>query len=112
MGITPTRDTAPTVGLIPTQPLREAGQIIEPSVSVPTASETNPPAIAEPEPDEDPPALCLCIQGLAVNPPTADQPLVDLVDLIFAHSDKFVAPIMLAPAARNRVTSSESCLTG
>ena len=44
---------------MPTQPLSEAGQTIEPSVSVPTAKVTNPPAIAEPEPDEDPPALCL-----------------------------------------------------
>ena len=59
IGTTPTRETEPTVGLIPTQPFNEAGQTIEPSVSVPTASETNPPAIAEPEPDEEPPALCL-----------------------------------------------------
>ena len=59
IGITPTRDTDPTVGFIPTQPFKEAGQTIEPSVSVPTARETKPAEIAEPEPDEDPPALCL-----------------------------------------------------
>ena len=59
IGITPTRDTVPTVGFIPTQPFRDAGQTIEPSVSVPTANETKPAAIAEPDPDEDPPALCL-----------------------------------------------------
>ena len=59
IGITPTRETVPTVGFIPTQPLSEAGQTIDPSVSVPTASETKPAAIAEPEPEDDPPALCL-----------------------------------------------------
>ncbi|CAB4655246.1 unannotated protein [freshwater metagenome] len=51
--------TRPTVGLIPTQPLREAGQIIEPSVSVPTAKVIKPAATAAPDPDEEPPALCL-----------------------------------------------------
>ena len=37
MGIMPSRGMEPTVGLIPTQPLREAGQIMEPSVSDPIA---------------------------------------------------------------------------
>ena len=59
IGTTPTRETLPTVGLIPTQPFSDAGQMIEPSVSVPTARVTNPAATDEPEPDEEPPALCL-----------------------------------------------------
>ena len=48
-GMTPSVDTRPTVGLSPTQPLREAGQTIEPSVSVPTASGASPAATAAPE---------------------------------------------------------------
>ena len=51
--------TRPTVGLIPTQPFREAGQIIEPAVSVPTAQGIKPAATAAPDPDDEPPALCL-----------------------------------------------------
>ena len=34
-------------------PLEEAGQTIEPSVSVPTAPAASPAAMAEPEPDEE-----------------------------------------------------------
>ena len=48
----PAVGTRPTVGFIPTQPFSDAGQIIEPSVSVPTANETRPAAIAAPEPDD------------------------------------------------------------
>jgi len=46
-----------------------------------------------------------------VSPPTADQPLVDLPERIFAHSDKFVDPIIVAPAARNRFAIVESLTT-
>ena len=58
-GTTPAVETEPTVGLIPTTPFNEAGQTIEPSVSVPTANGISPAATAAPEPEEDPPALCL-----------------------------------------------------
>ena len=58
MGIIPARDIRPTVGLIPTHPLSEAGQTIDPSVSEPIANCVKPAATAAPEPDEEPPALC------------------------------------------------------
>ena len=106
------RGTDPTVGFIPTHPFKEAGQMIDPSVSVPTASETKPAETAAPEPEEDPPALCACRHGFAVSPPTADHPLVDLLERIFAHSERLVAPMMFAPAARNRDTIAESRSTG
>jgi hypothetical protein len=38
IGITPVRDTSPTVGFIPTSPFTAAGQVTEPSVSVPSAA--------------------------------------------------------------------------
>ncbi len=44
------------MGLIPTQPLNAAGQVIDPSVSVPTAYDVMPAATAAPLPELDPPA--------------------------------------------------------
>ena len=71
-----------------------------------------PAPTAEPEPEDDPPALCSCFQGFAVSPPTADQPLVDFPDLIFAHSERLVEPIIVAPASRKRFAIVESLTTG
>ena len=112
IGIIASRGIEPTVGLIPTQPFKEAGQTIDPSVSLPTAIETIPAPTAAPEPEDEPPALCACFQGLAVSPPTADQPLVDFPERIFAHSERFVEPIIVAPAARKRLAIVESRTTG
>ncbi len=50
IGITPARLTRPTVGLSPTTPLVVAGQTIEPSVSVPTATGHRLALTATPEP--------------------------------------------------------------
>jgi len=38
MGMMPARLTSPTVGLMPTTPQIEPGEVMEPSVSVPTAT--------------------------------------------------------------------------
>ena len=56
-GMMPLRLTSPSVGLMPTIPLIDDGQMIEPSVSVPTASGTRPVATATAEPLEDPQGL-------------------------------------------------------
>ena len=48
------RETVPSVGLIPTNPHVAAGQITEPSVSVPTPTAAKFAAIAEPVPDDEP----------------------------------------------------------
>ena len=112
IGTMPSRGIVPTVGLIPTHPLRDAGQTIDPSVSLPTARATSPAAIAAPVPEDDPPAECGCFHGFAVRPPRADQPLVDWGERIFAHSERLVAPMMLAPALRNRRAIVESCRIG
>ena len=47
----------PADGFIPTVPLRDAGQIIDPSVSLPIAHCVKPAATAAPDPEEEPPAL-------------------------------------------------------
>ena len=50
----PSRLTRPTVGLRPTRPQIDAGETIEPSVSVPTPSGARLAAIAAAEPELEP----------------------------------------------------------
>src|SRR5258708_16473074 len=102
------RLTRPTVGFRPTIPLTAAGQVIDPSVSVPIARRTRPAATAAAEPLELPHGLRLSAQGLRVCPPIALQPEIDFVERIFAHSLRLVLPRITAPAARRRVTSGAS----
>ncbi len=52
--MTPLRDVSPTVGLIPTTPLFEAGPIIEVSVSVPNDNGTMFAETATAEPELEP----------------------------------------------------------
>src|SRR5207245_11439454 len=53
IGITPARLVSPTVGLMPTTPLTPAGQMIDPSVSVPIDTVTRFAATAISEPELD-----------------------------------------------------------
>ena len=69
MGMIPERDTRPTVGLMPTRPLTLAGQVTEPSVSVPTATTARSAAIAAPEPELEPQGLRSRAYGFFVCPP-------------------------------------------
>ena len=111
MGTTPRVGTEPTVGLMPTRPFSELGHTIEPSVSVPTAIGANPAATAAPDPEEEPPALRSSAHGLPVSPRTADQPLEECGLRMFAHSERFVAPMMMAPASRILCAIGESTVT-
>ncbi len=71
----PSRLTRPTVGLSPTSPFFDAGDVIEPSVSVPTATAARLAAMAAALPELDPLALRSSAYGLRVRPPRALQPL-------------------------------------
>ena len=73
----PSRSPSPTVGLIPTMPLRDDGQMIEPSVSVPTATAHRSAATATPEPELEPQGLRSSAYGLRHWPPRALHPLED-----------------------------------
>ena len=75
IGIMPCLLTSPTVGLNPTIPLTEAGQDIEPFVSVPIARSTEPDATATAEPELDPQGFLSNTYGFFVCPPTPLQPL-------------------------------------
>ena len=59
IGTMPLRLARPTVGLIPTSPFADEGQMIEPSVSVPTAAAQRFADTAAPEPELEPHGLRL-----------------------------------------------------
>src|SRR5688572_4078265 len=88
IGTTWVRLTRPTVGLKPTMPLTDAGQVIEPSVSVPIAAGTIPAATAAPLPELEPQGLRSSAWGLRTWPPTALQPEMESLERILAHSER------------------------
>src|SRR5262249_10997562 len=101
--------TSPTVGLMPTMPLAEAGLTIEPSVSVPTATAQRLAATATPEPELEPHGLRSSEYGFFVCPPRPLQPLVEWLERKLAHSLRLVFPMTMAPAARSFPATDESC---
>src|SRR6185295_17765428 len=98
----------PTVGLRPTRPQIDAGETIEPSVSVPTPSGARLAAMAAAVPELEPLVFRSSAYGLRVSPPTALQPLVDRVERMLAHSLRLVLPSSTAPASRRRCTRNAS----
>src|SRR5437868_11146283 len=98
MGTMWVRLTRPTVGFRPTIPLIAAGQVIDPSVSVPIARRTIPAATAAPLPLDEPHGLRSSAQGLRVCPPMALQPEIELLERMLAHSERLVLPRITAPA--------------
>ena len=96
------------MGLIPTTPLELAGQMMEPSVSVPTATAHRSAETATAEPELEPHGLRSSAYGLRHCPPRALHPLVARVERKFAHSDRFVLPSTRAPASRSRRTTNAS----
>src|ERR1700692_2276503 len=77
MGMMPVRLTRPTVGLVPTRPLLDDGQTIEPSVSVPMAAAHRLAETAAPEPALEPQGLRSSAYGFLVWPPRPLHPLVE-----------------------------------
>ena len=65
-------------------------------------------AAPAPEPLLDPHGLRSSTYGLLVCPPRPLQPLDDVVDRKFAHSDRFALPRITAPASRSRLTRNAS----
>src|SRR2546421_1972293 len=104
----PLRLISPRLGLCPTIPHIDAGHTIDPSVSLPIATWARHAATATAEPDEEPHGFRSSTWGLAVCPPTPDQPEVDAVERKFAHSERFALPRITAPAARSRLTRTAS----
>src|SRR5215472_16669450 len=65
----PVRGTCPNVGRSPVVPQRVEGEEIDPSVSDPIANATQPAAVAEADPADDPLDPCFVFHGLRVIPP-------------------------------------------
>src|ERR1051325_220756 len=65
----PVRGTNPNVGRKPVVPQRVDGEEMDPSVSEPMANATQPAAVAEADPADEPLDPCLVFQGLRVMPP-------------------------------------------
>src|SRR5215211_5143717 len=93
---------------MPTSEFAEDGQTTDPSVSVPIAARHRFAAAAAPEPELDPHGFLSSAYGLRVCPPLPLHPLVDFVDLKFAHSLRFVLPSITAPARLSRSATKES----
>ncbi len=102
------RLTRPTVGFSPTTPQTLAGDTIEPSVSVPTATGARPAATAAAEPELEPDGLRPAPCGFTVWPPSVLHPLLDRGERMLAHSDRFALPRITAPAARSPATRKAS----
>ena len=70
IGRIPSPLTRPSVGFTPTRLCASLGQMIEPSVSVPTVSVASPSAAAAPDPLLDPHGDRLTSYGLSTCPPS------------------------------------------
>src|SRR5262250_3505978 len=108
MGIIPARLTSPSVGFIPTMPLADDGQTIDPSVSVPIATAEKFADTATPDPELEPQGFRSTAYGFRVCPPRPLHPLTECVDLKLAHSLRFVLPKITAPASRSFCATKES----
>src|SRR5437764_13368104 len=108
IGMIPSCDRSPSVGLRPTTRLLPDGQTTDPSVSVPTAAAHRFAADATADPELDPHGSKLRRYGSRVKPPRALQPLNGAKPRKFAHSERFALPRITAPAARKRFTTTES----
>ena len=110
IGTIPERLHSPVDGRTPTTPFCDAGEMIEPSVSVPMVSAANPDAAAAPEPDDEPPTSVDVSYGFSTWPPSELLPLDWLFETQAANSVRFVLPRMIAPAAFSRRTMNASRL--
>src|SRR6476661_6014599 len=108
MGTMPERLTRATLGLLPTSPFAEDGHTIDPSVSVPMPTAARLAEIEAPVPELDPHGFRSSTYGFFVWPPRPLHPLVEWVDLKFAHSLRFVLPRMIAPASLRRAAMNAS----
>src|SRR5579859_82658 len=98
--IAPVRGTKPNVGRSPVVPQRVDGDEMEPNVSDPIANATQPAAVAEAEPADDPLDPCLVFQGLRVMPPNHLSPC--------ASAPRVSLATRTAPAASRRLTTVAS----
>src|SRR5205807_7472485 len=98
--IAPVRGTRPKLGRKPVQPHRVAGDEMEPSVSEPMLNATQPAAVADAGPADEPLEPCAEFQGLRVLPPNHLSPC--------ARAPRVNLATSTAPAASRRCTTVAS----
>src|SRR5262245_48891614 len=98
--ITPYRLTRPNVGRRPARPQRAEGLRIDPPVSVPMPNATQPAAVADAGPADDPLEPNFRFHGLFVQPLNHESPLASSPVATFA--------ISTAPASRSISTTLAS----
>src|ERR1700676_5485876 len=98
--IAPVRGTRPNDGLSPVQPQRVDGDEMEPSVSEPMLKATQPAAVAEAGPADEPLDPWLVFHGFLVTPPNQTSPCARAPKVNFATST--------APASSSRFTTVAS----
>src|SRR6185312_2822066 len=84
--IAPVRGTRPNVGRKPVVPQRVEGEEIDPSVSDPMAKATQPAAVADADPADDPLDPCLGFHRLRVIPPNHLSPCASAPNVSLATS--------------------------
>src|SRR5439155_24409435 len=84
--IAPVLGTRPNDGRNPVHPQRVDGDEIDPSVSDPMLNATNPAAVAQAGPAEDPLDPCFVFHGLRVTPPSHTSPCACAPTASFATS--------------------------
>src|SRR5258708_20443362 len=94
----PVRGTKPNVGRNPVHPHRVDGDEIEPSVSEPMLNATQPAAVAEAGPADEPLDPCRTFHGLRVIPPNHWAPFPTAPSVSF--------PPNTPPAPPTRLTTS------
>src|ERR1700674_802083 len=98
--IAPVRGTLPNVGRSPVVPQRVDGDEIDPSVSLPIANPTNPAAVADAGPADDPLEPWSTFHGFFVVAPNHVSPCASSPSVSLAMST--------APAASRRLTTVAS----
>src|SRR5260370_38233371 len=96
----PGRGINPKVGRNPVQPQRVDGEEMDPSVSEPMLNATQPAAVADAGPADEPLDPCAGFQGLRVLPPNHTSPSASAPSVRFATSP---AP---APSSRSTTVAS------
>src|SRR6516225_8042818 len=96
----PVRGTRPKVGRKPVVPQRVEGDEMDPKVSDPMAKATQPAAVADADPADDPLDPCLVFQGFRVIPPNHLSPC--------ARAPRVSLATRTAPALSRRCTTVAS----
>src|SRR6266581_1643996 len=104
----PARLTRPTVGFMPTMPQVFAGLMIDPSVSVPTATAQRLALTDTADPELEPDGVRSSTYGFRHWRPRPLQPLDERLDRKLAHSERFALARITAPEARKRSTMDAS----